>query len=279
MPRALAFWYACLCTFALLNVVAWAWAARRLALGSAELPAEVFATRRVMLGLSAVYVLGCAFRALLPMLDGPRICLHDTPLSRIAVGRSVATIAELCFVAQWALLLREAAVTEAHRLVKQVAHALLPLAVAAEAASWLAVLTRNNLLHAVENSLWTFGGALVLVAVWVLRENAGARSQRMFTAAIAAIAAYLVFMVAVDVPMYVHRWYVSGGASLPLAVGVEEALRRCTPTYIVAAWRQDMPWITLYFSAAVWLSIALVHAPSLRGPEPGASRVGGRAIA
>ncbi len=274
MPTALLLWYACLCAFALLNVVAWAWTARRLALRSAELSAEVLATRRRLLGLSAVYVLGCAFRAVFPMLDEPRICLHDTVLSRIAVGRGIATIAELCFVVQWALLLREAAGTAGHRFVKHVAFGVLPLAVAAEGASWLAILTRNNFLHAVENSLWTFGAALVLVALWALRGSADARDERRLAAGIAAIAVYLVFMLTVDVPMYLNRWYASGGAGLPLVAGVEEVLRRCTPTYVVAAWRQDMPWLTLYFSAAVWLSIALVHAPSLRRTDSrfGASR-------
>jgi len=39
--------------------------------------------------------------------DVPRICLFDSVLSSAIVGRTVATVAELCFVGQWALLLRE----------------------------------------------------------------------------------------------------------------------------------------------------------------------------
>jgi hypothetical protein len=178
MPPALVLWYASLCVFASINMVVWTWGARLLAARSADLPADVLATRRLILGLSAIYVLGCAFRSVLPMLDEPRICLHDTPLSRIAVGRGVATIAELCFVVQWALLLHEAAGAERHRLVKQAAHALVPLAIAAEAVSWLAVLTRNNLLHAVENSLWTLGATVVLAALWMMRESVGERRNR-----------------------------------------------------------------------------------------------------
>ena len=34
-------------------------------------------------------------------------------------------------------------------------------------------------------------------------------------------------------------------------------------TTAIAAWREDMPWLTLYFSAGVWLSIALVEVPPL----------------
>ena len=53
----------------------------------------------LMLLLSAAYVFGCAFRSLLPRADVQRICLFDTWLSSVVVGRSVATVAELCFAA------------------------------------------------------------------------------------------------------------------------------------------------------------------------------------
>jgi hypothetical protein len=39
-------------------------------------------------------------------------------------------------------------------------------------------------------------------------------------------------------------------------------LRRCTVTREWAAWRQDVPWLTLYFTVAVWISIALAHLPA-----------------
>src|SRR5215470_17139876 len=53
----------------------------------------------LMLILCAGYVFGCAFRSLLPRADVQRICLFDTWLSSVLVGRSVATVAELCFAA------------------------------------------------------------------------------------------------------------------------------------------------------------------------------------
>ena len=48
-----------------------------------------------MLLLSAAYVFGCAFRSVLPRADVQRICLFDTWLSSVVVGRSVATVAEI----------------------------------------------------------------------------------------------------------------------------------------------------------------------------------------
>ena len=49
----------------------------------------------LMLVLCAGYVFGCAFRSFLPRADVQRICLFDTWLSSVAVGRTVATVAEV----------------------------------------------------------------------------------------------------------------------------------------------------------------------------------------
>ena len=61
----------------------------------------------LMLLLCAAYVFGCAFRSFLPRADVQRICLFDTWLSSVVVGRSVATVAEICFAAQWAIILHQ----------------------------------------------------------------------------------------------------------------------------------------------------------------------------
>jgi hypothetical protein len=57
--------------------------------------------------LSGAYVFGCAFRSILPRADVQRICLFDTWLSSVMIGRSVATVAELSLyfsAAVWASL-------------------------------------------------------------------------------------------------------------------------------------------------------------------------------
>ena len=59
-----------------------------------------------MVLLCGAYVFGCAFRSILPRADVQRIVLFDTWLSSVMVGRTVATVAEICFVIQWAIVLR-----------------------------------------------------------------------------------------------------------------------------------------------------------------------------
>jgi hypothetical protein len=93
--------------------------------------------------LCAVYVFGCAFRSILPRADVQRICLFDTWLSSVLVGRSVATIAELCFAIQWAIVLRELARITRSDTAKNIARAIVPLIGIAECFSWYAVISTN----------------------------------------------------------------------------------------------------------------------------------------
>jgi hypothetical protein len=209
-----------------------------------------------LLALAAVYVLGCAFRSVLPMVDVPRLCLHETPVSRIFVGRSVATVAELCFVLQWALLMREAGAVRAARAV-------VPLIAVAEALSWLAVLTANDFFHAAENSVWTLTAgfaAAFLASRWRLEGPAG---RRVIVASLACAALYIFFMVGYVVPMYVVRWQ-HAAEYLSLAQGLRELLAPCRVDRDWALWRADAAWLTPYFTLAVWMSVALPLVPSLR---------------
>src|ERR1700722_5022334 len=107
-----------------------------------------------MLLLCAAYVFGCAFRSFLPRADVQRICLFDTWLSSVVVGRSVATVAEVCFAAQWAIVLYDLGTTTGADATLSAAGVVLPLILIAECFSWYAVVTTNYLGSAVENSLW-----------------------------------------------------------------------------------------------------------------------------
>lgn len=268
MSNAWLIWWSVLCAATIINVAAWCLSAWMLGQPGAHLPADVRATRRRLLWLSAIYVTGCGFRSVFPMVDVPRICLHDTWMSRIVVGRLVATGAELCFTAQWALLLREAGAAAGGGLATNVTRILVPIIVVAELFSWFAVLTTNYLLHAAENSLWTLAAVLVVagfVSVWPHVDEKG---RRFVAAAIAGGASYITFMMFVDVPMYLSRWradLVAGHEYLSLREGMRDVLERCIVTRGWAAWHEDAAWLSLYFTVAVWASIALAHVPPLRG--------------
>ena len=103
---------------------------------------RAFAIEPLLL-LSAAYVFGCAFRSVLPRADVQRICLFDTWLSSILVGRAVATVAEICFAVQWAIVLREFAKAANSDTAQNIANAIVHVIVVAEACCWYAVVTTN----------------------------------------------------------------------------------------------------------------------------------------
>jgi hypothetical protein len=268
VPDAWLIWWSALCTATAINVAAWCFSASLLKRRKASLPAEAYRTRRLLLLLSAVYVIGCGFRSVFPVVDVPRICLHDTWVSRIAVGRTVATVAELAFALQWALLLREVATAAGSGLARQISRTLVPMIVLAELFSWSAVLTTNNLLHAIENSIWTLGAVLAAAVVVSVRPLLDENGRRFAAAALACAAGYVAFMAITDVPMYLARWQAdvaAGHQYLQLHTGMHELLERCVVTRDWNAWGQDVPWLSLYFTIAVWISIALAHVPPLGG--------------
>jgi heme/copper-type cytochrome/quinol oxidase subunit 2 len=119
----------------------------------------------LMLFLCAAYVFGCAFRSLLPRADVQRICLFDTWLSSVFIGRSVATVAEVCFAAQWAIVLHHLGRIAGVDTALNVAWAIVPLIVVAQCCSWYGVLTTNHLAHAIENSIWAVAFLVVVIGL------------------------------------------------------------------------------------------------------------------
>src|SRR5215813_7307816 len=159
-----AIWWSFLITASMTNIALWLILQRRLR-------GKAFAPRRGVLGLElmvllcAAYVFGCAFRSLLPRADVQRICLFDTWLSSVVVGRTVATVAEVCFVAQWAIVLHRLGTMTGADTTWAAAWVIVPLIVIAECFSWHAVLTRNYLCHAIENSIWAIAFFIIGVGL------------------------------------------------------------------------------------------------------------------
>ena len=156
--------------------------------------------------VSAIYVFGCAFRAVFPRADVQRICLFDTWLSSVILGRSIATVAEICFVIQWAIVARYLAKVAQSNLALTISNAIVPLIIVAECCSWHAVITTNYLGNAVENSLWAVTFLLIGAGLLILLPKFERTVQFGIAATLLGITAYVVFMFTVDIPMYFERW-------------------------------------------------------------------------
>jgi len=69
-------------------------------------------------------------------------------------------------------------------------------------------------------------------------------------------------MFAVDVPMYASRWLAdeaAGRGYLTLSQGFLDVAQRRVVSTQWRDWKNEVIWMSLYFSVAVWLSISLIH--------------------
>jgi hypothetical protein len=252
-----------------LNICAWLLVATLFVRVRSGGDVHVHAGRKSQLWLSALFVLGCAFRAILPRAEAQRICLYDSWMSSAFIGRWVATVAELCLVAQLSLILFEYAEGARSRAVVAVSRLLLPLIAIAELFSWYTALTTNFIGSVIEESIWAATSVLMtlgFVRLWP--RSHGLQPRRFMTVAVVLNLAYIAFMCSVDIPMYRSRWqadHANGRRYLSLAEGWRDAQRRSTVTRQWQDWRDEIPWMSLYFSAAVWISISLSRVPAFVG--------------
>jgi hypothetical protein len=225
----------------------------------------------IMLLLCAAYVFGCAFRSFLPRADVQRICLFDTWLSSVVVGRSVATVAEIAFAAQWAIVLYQLGTLTGADTTVNAALVIVPLILIAECFSWYAVLTTHYLGNAIENSIWAVAFFIVGAGLCRLLPEFDGEVRVILVVTIIGIAGYLAFLMTVDVPMYLSRWRteVGDGSKLlgPLE-GLRDVSTRWVVTHDLAEWKDEIAWMSLYFSAAVWASLALCVCYSLEDHLP-----------
>jgi hypothetical protein len=240
-------WWAGLRLLAAINITVWVLAAMS---GDRD-PASM------QLVLSGMYVFGCAFRSFLPVYDIPRICMVDSWASSVLVGRSVATLAELAFAAQWAVYLHASEL----EWVRALSLTIVPLLVIAEIYSWQAVLTTSNRGHIFENSLWGISAALIVASLIAIASHIPASRSHMLAVWIAGGALYVAYIFIVDVPTYWARWKADqalGRKYLTIAQGIVDVSRRRVVSRRWQDWRGEVVWMSLYFSFGVWVSLSLI---------------------
>ena len=125
------------------------------------------------------------------------------------------------------------------------------------------MLTRSFLGNAIENSIWAVAFLLdrALRFAGLLPEFDGARACGARRRDHRHRGLSRSFSSTVDVPMYLARWraeVANGSTPLSALEGLRDASVRWVVTHDIAdRGRTRIPWMSLYFSAAVWSSLAL----------------------
>src|SRR5262249_41671707 len=148
------FWWASISAISVLNIAVWAYAASSVRKSRNSLEPNDVAISRLHILLSLAFTLGCAFRSFLPRAEAQRICLYDSWISSASIARTVATVAELCLVAQFALVLNQAARSAGVRSAEYLSWLIVPLIALAEVFSWYTTLTTCFIGSVFEESIW-----------------------------------------------------------------------------------------------------------------------------
>lgn len=223
-------------------------------------------------------------------------------ISTALVGRTLATLAEVSYGILVSRAVASLATDAGYKGLAKLAHVFAPAVTIANCFCWFAVTTTRQYWHAVEESIWAAGVGLivlpvctaVLLTVWGRKDTESAQARRFLLAAIAFGLVYVAYMVAVDVPMvrevlgarathctalslilcrgpcfslqYMRRWRENGatqGAYFTVPQGVADAATCRSVSRSWAVWREEVPWMTGYFTVGVWTALAMVTPPRL----------------
>jgi hypothetical protein len=211
--------------------------------------------------LSGLYVFVCAFRSFFPRIDLERYCLFDTPLSSIVLGRSLATIAEICFSIQCAILIYDLGVYMDSPVVTLIAYSVVPLIVIAQMFCWYATLSLNHFWHGMEEVMWiimiTLAAGSFITGFFML----GGMLKVLMAVGIVSCLGAGYIMLFVDIPMYFNRTHQQakrGRRYLRITEGMRDAMNRRIQTNDWSIWKQEVLWISTYFTFGVWMSIGMI---------------------
>lgn len=249
-------WWALLASIGLVDVLLW--------LGTAAAAPATGPYGAQHLRLSGIYAFVCACRAMLPRIDLERTVMLDHGLSSIFLGRSGATVAEICFGIQATLALHELGGVLGLPWMQTVAPLVAVLCTVAQGFCWASVISLSHLGHVVEESLWGVAFAIVAACLILAFPHAEGGLRTLIGLSAAGCVGFVIFMARVDVPMYLSRWRAQraeGFRPLGFAEGVRDALFRRAPTRSWTTWQPEVAWLTGYFSFAVWASLAMVWMP------------------
>ncbi len=223
---------------------------------------------------AVLFTFVCAYRAIFPRVDVPRLCFFDNPLSWVIFGRVAAMLAEVGWAIQMGITVRRLGTgldglgrlrSAGFACAWRAGAAVVVLAIVAEGFSWTNLITKNNLWAVVEQALWAaiFLTVGTLSAWMASKWVGGPRSGYFVFAAFALVTgveqAYEAFF------LYLGRYHRDQSNGVQYQTSVWEGLgnlAECAETsQSIYKWQDDAPWMIAYFSIGVWSSIWMSLAP------------------
>ena len=198
--------------------------------------------------------------------------MFDFYLSCAVIGRTLATIAELCFISQISILINELSEDVLNfsslglKLNRFCAYLIFVLILIAETISWIGILTKNQLFNCGEESLWMISILIALICFMNIFINRKKNSNNVYLNLFFFLfflvgTMFVLYMFLVDILMYYKRWKLSEDKNmkyLGIIEGYYDASYCHELTKNYSEWKEDIMWMTPYFSFCVWASISFI---------------------
>ena len=257
-------WWSSLSFFSIINIILWIKIKNQLDRENGNWSKNEIQFSTIQAYLSLGYVIVCAFRSFLPRADVQKIVLWDTWFSSVLVGRSVATIGELCLALQLALFLKFISKKYNSYIIDGFSKIIFPILCLAECFSWYSVITTNYIGNTIEESLWCISGGLILISSLILIKKSNYKEKTIYIILSLMATSYVLFMVLVDIPMYYNRLIIDLSNSkqyYTLTDGLKNLNSSWVVTHNYSDWNGELSWMFLYFTTAVWMSLGLIRIP------------------
>ena len=88
-------WYSIMVAVSVFNICILYIVMRQIPTNNGDVDSKIIKERKVLRVCAVIFTIVCAYRAILPRIDVPRICWYDIFLNWIIFGRLAATIAEV----------------------------------------------------------------------------------------------------------------------------------------------------------------------------------------
>ena len=134
----------------------------------------------------------------------------------------------------------------------------------AEIFSWYSVITTNFFGHVIEESLWALSTFITIGILFKVKNRFDTKIKKILSVLLVVSLGYFLFLVTTDIPMYLSRWQMdqlTGKSYLTFVEGLSDLNKRWIVNFNWRDWKDEAPWMTLYFSVGVWISIYFIHAP------------------
>ncbi len=227
----------------------------------------------LILILVFIFVIVCAIRSIWPRTDSYKLCYYNNLISIPTVGRILATFAEMSFVILIVIITNvilddSSDGSKLFTVLKKYNYCLIPMIFCAQIFCWIGVTTIRPIFNAIEESLWAILGSSKLIIfsiIYYILTNRNSLSPKLnhikFICPIIIISCllYVLFMVKHDIPMYIKRHKEDKTKPLNFIDGLKNLSRCNKVSKSYNDWKEEIPWLTGYFTFAVWITIIILY--------------------